>query len=101
LTGGARDQRLQITLPYELAVNGLTSSHLHLGGMHSAYVRGEASSLRRFSIIAQLQLGRAFALSGDQSSAKTACQDFLALWRDADPDIPTLTQGRTEYAGLH
>ena len=35
-------ERLQIALPYELAVNGLNFSHFYLGGLHSAYVRGEA-----------------------------------------------------------
>ena len=35
-------ERLQITLPYELAVNGLNFNGFYLGGLHSAYVRGEA-----------------------------------------------------------
>ena len=35
-------ERLQIALPYELAVNGLNFNHFYLGGLHSAYVRGEA-----------------------------------------------------------
>jgi hypothetical protein len=40
--------------------------------------------------LAHLQLARAYALSGDTAKAKTAYQDFLALWQDADPDIPIL-----------
>ena len=50
--------------------------------------------------LAHLQLGRAFALSGDKNKAKTAYQDFLSLWRDADPGIPILSQAKTEYARL-
>jgi len=47
-----------------------------------------------------VQLGRAFALSGDKTKAKTAYQDFLTLWKDADPDIPILKQAKAEYAKL-
>ena len=43
--------------------------------------------------LAHLQLGRAFALSGDLAKSKTAYQDFLTLWKDADPDIPILSAG--------
>ena len=50
--------------------------------------------------LAHLQLGRAFALSGDKTKAKTAYQDFLTLWKDADPDIPILKQAKLEYAKL-
>ena len=50
--------------------------------------------------LAHLQLGRAFALLGDKTKAKTAYQDFLTLWKDADPDIPILQQAKAEYAGL-
>jgi len=45
-------------------------------------------------------LGRAFALSGDKTKAKTAYQDFLTLWKDADPDIPILKQAQAEYTKL-
>jgi len=50
--------------------------------------------------LAHLGLGRAYALSGDASKAKSAYQDFLALWKDADPDIPILKQAKAEYAKL-
>jgi len=43
-------------------------------------------------------LGR--ALSGDTAKAKTAYQDFFALWKDAYPDIPILKEARAEYARL-
>ena len=39
-------------------------------------------------------------IAGDTEKAKTAYQDFLALWKDADPDIPILKQAKAEYAKL-
>jgi hypothetical protein len=45
-------------------------------------------------------LGRTFVLSGDEIKAKAAYQDFLALWKDADPDIAILKQAQAEYARL-
>jgi hypothetical protein len=115
-------ERLQIALPFELAVNGLNFS-FYLGGLHSAYVRGGAlvaahrytDAVAEFQkmlhhrgivgadpigALAHLQLGRAFALSGDLVKSKTAYQDFLTLWNDADPDIPILRQAKAEYAKL-
>jgi eukaryotic-like serine/threonine-protein kinase len=50
--------------------------------------------------LAQLGLARAYALQGDAVEAKAAYQDFLALWKDADPDIPILIAAKTEYAKL-
>jgi eukaryotic-like serine/threonine-protein kinase len=38
--------------------------------------------------------------SGDPGKARAAYQDFFALWKDADPDIPILKQAKTEYATL-
>ena len=113
-------EQLQIALPYELAVNGVNYSHL-LGGLYSAYVRGEAlSATHRYAeaaaefqkildhrgivgadpigALAHVQLGRAFVLSGEKIKAKAAYQDFLTLWKDADPDIPILRQANAEYA---
>ena len=50
--------------------------------------------------LAHLGLGRAYVLTGDLPKARAAYQDFLALWKDADPDIPMLKQARAEYAKL-
>jgi serine/threonine protein kinase len=50
--------------------------------------------------LARLGVARAYALSGDSAKAKTVYQDFLALWKDADPDIPILKQAKSEYAKL-
>jgi Flp pilus assembly protein TadD/predicted Ser/Thr protein kinase len=50
--------------------------------------------------LAHLGLARACALSGNTARARTKYQDFLGLWKDADPDIPVLRQARAEYAKL-
>ena len=116
-------ERLQITLPYEAAVNGLNFVNFYLGGMHSAYVRGQALiaehryveaaaefqkilnhrgivGLDAIGALAHLQLGRTFVLAGDNTKAKAAYQDFLTLWKEADPDTPILKQAKAEYAKL-
>ena len=115
-------EQLQIALPYELAVNGVNYSHL-LGGLYSAYVRGEAlSATHRYAeaaaefqkildhrgivgadpigVLAHLQLGRTFALAGDKVKAQRWYEQFLMLWKDADSDIPILVQAKAEYARL-
>jgi tetratricopeptide (TPR) repeat protein len=115
-------ERLQVALPYELAANGL-DFNLYLGGLHSAYLRGEAfAATRRYAeaaaefqkifdhrgivgadpigALAHLQLGRTLALSGNKTKAKAAYEEFLALWKDADSDIPILKQAKAEYARL-
>ena len=50
--------------------------------------------------VANLELGRAYAISGDTANAKKAYQDFLTLWKDADADIPILKAAKVEYAKL-
>jgi tetratricopeptide (TPR) repeat protein len=116
-------ERLQVALRYELAGNGLNFAHLYLGGLHSAYVRGEAliAAHRYAEAVAEfqkildhrgivgmdpigalvhLQLGRVFALSGDEGKARASYQQFLALWKDADPEVPILRNAKAEYVGL-
>jgi eukaryotic-like serine/threonine-protein kinase len=116
-------EHLQIALRYELAVNGLNFNHYYLGGLHSAYVRGEALMAAHrdreaaaefqkirdhrgivgadpIGALAHVQLGRAFALSGDTMKGKAAYQDFFTLWKDADPDVPILRQAKAEYSKL-
>lgn len=109
---------LQSATPYELgASRGL------FGALYPIYVRGEAhlaahrgleaaTEFQRIldhrgivgsdpiGALAHLQLGRALVLSGDTIKAKSAYQDFLTLWKDADPNIPVLSQARSEYAKL-
>ena len=50
--------------------------------------------------LARLGLARAYAMQGDTAKAKSAYQDFLTLWKDADPDIPILIAAKAEYAKL-
>jgi eukaryotic-like serine/threonine-protein kinase len=50
--------------------------------------------------LAHVQLARAYAMAGDTAKARAAYQDFLTLWKDADPDIPILKQAKAEYAKL-
>jgi hypothetical protein len=57
-------------------------------------------SNRLTGALAHLQLARAYVIEGDSAKARTAYQDFLTLWKDADPDIPILKQAKAEYARL-
>jgi tetratricopeptide (TPR) repeat protein len=105
---------LQTALPYELGA---------AANLYPAYVRGEAYLAARqgqqaaiefqkildhrgivisdpIGAVAHLQLGRAYVAAGDKPKAKTAYEDFLTLWKDADPDIPILKQAKAEYAKL-
>jgi serine/threonine protein kinase len=50
--------------------------------------------------LAHLGLGRAYAMQGDIAKAKAAYQDFLTLWKDADPTVPILQQAKAEFARL-
>ena len=112
---------LRVVAPYEL---GLPAVGLHnWPNLYSVYVRGEAylathqgrEAAAEFQKIldhrgivlnepigalAHLQLGRAYALQGDQEKARGAYQDFLTLWKDADLDIPILQDAKAEYAKL-
>jgi len=112
---------LQVAVPYELGVP--LSWFSGFGAMYPVYLRGEAflaagqgaEAAAEFQKIldhraivatdcigalAHLQLGRAFHLSGDDAKAKTAYQDFLTLWQEADADIPILLRAKTEYSKL-
>jgi len=95
-------ERGKPTIPY---LRGL--AHLKAGrGSEAAtefqrilYNRGwEPTSV--FYPMAQVGLARAAALSGDTAKSRRAYQDFLALWKDADPDVPILIQAKAEYAKL-
>jgi eukaryotic-like serine/threonine-protein kinase len=110
---------LQAAVPHEL---GIPSSALY-GRLYPIYMRGQAhlalhqgaEAAAEFQKIldhrgividdpigalAHLQLGRALVLAGDKTKAGSAYQDFLTLWKDADPDIPVLKQAQAEYARL-
>ena len=53
-----------------------------------------------FYPLSYLGLARGAALAGDTTRAKKAYEEFFALWKDADPDIPVLIEARKEYAAL-
>jgi len=50
--------------------------------------------------LAHLGMARACALQGDAAKARVAYQDFFALWKDADPEVPILKEAKAEYAKL-
>jgi eukaryotic-like serine/threonine-protein kinase len=50
--------------------------------------------------LAHLGLGRSYAIQGETAKAQAAYQDFFALWKDADPDLPILRQAKAEYGTL-
>jgi serine/threonine protein kinase/Flp pilus assembly protein TadD len=62
---------------------------------HSGVVGNEP-----LAALAHLGLGRAYALSGDGARSRAAYEDFFGLWKDADLDVPTLKEAKTEYAKL-
>jgi tetratricopeptide (TPR) repeat protein len=115
-------KRLERAIPYDFAMPG-TVLFAKFGGLYTVYVRGQAylaagrgqEAAAEFQKIldhrgivladpvgalAHLQLGRAYVVSGDRIKARSAYQDFLAIWKDADPGIPTLKQAKAEYAKL-
>jgi hypothetical protein len=100
-----------------------SSIHGFFGALYPIYVRGQAYlALRQGSAaaaqfqkildhrgivisdpigaLAHLQLARALVLSGDKMKAKSAYEDFLALWKDADHEVPILKLAKAEYARL-
>ena len=110
---------LEATAPYELAQPG----PMQTGTLYPAYMRGlaylqvhdgaaAAAEFRKVlyqrgvvlnfvtGALAHLQLGRAYQMAGDTAKAKSAYQDFLTLWKDADADIPIYKQAKAEYAKL-
>jgi predicted Zn-dependent protease len=104
-------QALQAAAPYERAYQGITyvrgQAYLKAGAGREAAGefqrmldhRGAFANSPVFAL-AQLSLGQAWALTGDVVQSRRAYQDFLALWKDADPDVPLLMQAKAEYAKL-
>jgi Tfp pilus assembly protein PilF len=50
--------------------------------------------------LAHLGLARAYSLAGDKSRSLKAYEEFLTLWKDADPDVPLLGEAKAEYAKM-
>ena len=114
-------ENLRIAEPYELGVS--TDCPFNWSAMYPVFVRGEAYLAARqgnqaaaefqkildhrglvvnqpIAALAHLGLGRAYVLQGDTAKAKAAYQDFLDLWKEADPDTPILRQAKTESMKL-
>jgi eukaryotic-like serine/threonine-protein kinase len=112
---------LEATKPYELGQT--TYSRFGWNAMYPVYVRGEAylaakrgaEAAQEFQRIlahrgvvlnepiaatARVGLARAYAMQGDSAKARTAYEDFLDLWKEADPDVPILVGAKAEYAKL-
>jgi serine/threonine protein kinase/tetratricopeptide (TPR) repeat protein len=112
-------QILRNAPPYELS----QSYPFLLGMLYPIYLRGQAYLLMYqgkeaaaefqeiidhrgivlnfpLGALAHLGLGRAYALQGDTAQARAAYQDFFTLWKDADPDIPILSQAKNEVVKL-
>jgi eukaryotic-like serine/threonine-protein kinase len=112
-------ESLEAAAPYELG----EPQQFQLGTMYPVYLRGlaylaahngtaAAAQFQRIldhpgivvnfptGALARLGLGRAYAMSGDKDKARTAYQQFLTLWKDADPDVPILKEAKVEYAKL-
>ncbi len=53
-----------------------------------------------FYPLAHLRLARAYTAAGETEKSRQAYQDFLALWKDADPDIPLFREAKADYARL-
>ncbi len=114
-------ESLAASAPYELGAT--RAIDLDWTPMFPVFVRGEAYLAARqgtkaaaefqkilhhrglvlnqpIGALAHLGLGRAYVLEGDTVKAKAAYQVFLALWKDADPDIPVLQHAKAEYVKL-
>jgi tetratricopeptide (TPR) repeat protein len=115
-------QELQSAERYELAINVVSLDVHPTGAMYPAYVRGEAFLAEHKDVeaaaefqklidhrgivvadptvaLARLEIGRAWHLAGDDTKAKVAYQDFLALWKNAD-NLPILKQTKAEDGKL-
>ena len=111
---------LKIASPYEL---GVPNQAAFAPAFYPVYIRGLAYLAEKngpaaagefqkildhrgvvfnelIGALAHVGLARAYALSGDTGKAKAAYQDFFTLWKNADPDLPLLTQAKTDYGQL-
>jgi tetratricopeptide (TPR) repeat protein len=119
-SGAKAVEALAVASPYELGVPGSNGLWTNL---YPVYVRGEAflashqgtlaaAEFQRIldwpgvvgnepvAVLAHLGLARSYALAADDPKSRAAYNDFLTLWKDADPDVPILTQAKSEYAKL-
>lgn len=116
---GKAIQALMASAPYELGETSQSASFT----LYPVYLRGESYLAAKQGLaaavefqrildhpglalnepidaLAHLGLGRAYALAGEKSKAAAVYEEFLALWKDADLDVPVLTEAKAEYARL-
>jgi serine/threonine protein kinase/tetratricopeptide (TPR) repeat protein len=114
-------ESLRAAAPYELG--GSTNCPFGWTFMYPVFVRGEVHLAARqgseaaaefqkildhrgivvadpIGALAHLEIGRAYVMQGDTARARAAYQDFLTLWKNADPDIPILKEAIAEYTKL-
>jgi predicted Zn-dependent protease len=113
-TPGAAIAALQAATPYELGIAQELVPIYVRGQVYLEAKRGADAAAEFQKIIdhrgiaptgfehalAKLGLGRAHVLTGDSAKAKAAYQDFFALWKDADADVPVLKEAQAEYETL-
>jgi len=110
---------LEATAPYEVG----QPPQFQLGTLYPVYLRGmaqlaahngkaAAAEFQKFldhrgivlnyplGALAHLGLARAYSISGEVAKSQAAYQDFFALWKNADPEIPILKQARAEFGKL-
>lgn len=113
---------LQANAPFDLGVPR-SATFAYFGALYPVYVRGHAYLSARqgaeaarefqkivdhpgitvgdaFSVLAHLDLARAYALTKDTATARAKYQEFFTLWKDADRDVPILIEAKREYARL-
>jgi tetratricopeptide (TPR) repeat protein len=107
-------QALEPAARYEMApafgflpvyVRGLTYLRAHQGKEAAGEFQRildhrAAGATQPLYALSYVGLARALLLAGDKAKARTAYQDFFALWKDADPDVPILLAAKSEYAKL-
>jgi serine/threonine protein kinase/tetratricopeptide (TPR) repeat protein len=112
---GKAIELLQTATPYEFGTTTVVASNYLRGLAYLKLHQGKEAAAEFQKILdhpgvcifslptcrlARLQLGRALVVAGDAGGARTAYQDFFALWKDADPDVPILKEAKAEYAKL-
>ena len=116
---GAAVEALSAAAPYELGHTNddftfalypvYFRGQAYLGAKNGAAAAGEFQKIldhanivgnEPIGALAHLGIARAYSLSGNTAKAKSAYDDFFALWKNADPDVPILKQARVEYAKL-
>jgi eukaryotic-like serine/threonine-protein kinase len=118
LEQGNASRTLALLEPAEAYELGLSPS-LEKGTLYAPYLRGQAYLLAHngsaaaaefqklidhpgivvnfvIGALARLELARAYAMAGDSAKASKAREEFFALWRDADPNIPFVKREKVE-----